>query len=805
MRKHLLEIVIGLLITIGAALVIGSGYLSYQSISAIVSSIHKENKPDEKLLLIRDIATGLDKAEDGIRIYAYSRRKSDLAAYKLFLQNIEDQVYTLQIADSTNISFLQNIDTISDLIEQKLSVWNEILSLYNTKVANQYLDTISEQLESKVESDSVRKNRKFFKKVFKRHKKEEIDEEKIIQDIEQFKQEDNKYALQAKQKELKLARTSNELTGRLYNLINKIQEDERIKRQHKANEADSLAKETYVWIGWLTLSGTLSALLVIIVLSIYIRKTRASHKALEASKLQTENLTKTKELFMANVSHELRTPMNAISGFVDQLLKKPLEESLKSTLNIIKSSSDHLVKVINEVLDFSKLQSGKMKLEAIHFNSSTVLDEIKYLFKIKAEEKQIEYTIEKGKKLPEVLFGDEVRLKQILINLISNAIKFTKNGSVNVFLDAENLKDQKFILSIIIEDTGIGIDKDNLDNIFEDFTQAEVETTRKFGGTGLGLSIVKKLIDLQKGTIKVESIKNKGSRFTCKIPYESGNIDKIEGSDIIIPAKIPEGLVNKKVLIADDEIYNRKLISSILKKWKMAFDQAEDGEKAIELLSKQQYDIIILDKQMPGADGLAVAKHIRQTMNRKQEEVSIILSSAAIADKDDLIRYKSLGIDAYLPKPFTEELLLSTLIEIFNTTDAQFENDNFTTLESNKENSSEVNLDELYNFAGNDLKFVMEMLNSFKESFERGFNEMNQFLKDNNMQEINNTAHKMASPCRHIGAEKLLELVKRAEHESQMNKDTRQIKKTFAAIENEYELVKSHIDDHIIKLNINPD
>jgi len=540
-------------------------------------------------------------------------------------------------------------------------------------------------------------------------------------------------------------------------------------------------------------------------LAIYIRKTRASQKALEASKLQTENLAKTKELFMANVSHELRTPMNAISGFVDQLLKKPLEESLKSTLNIIKSSSDHLVKVINEVLDFSKLQSGKMKLEAIHFKTSTVLNEIKYLFKNKAEEKQIEYTLEKDKNLPAVLFGDEVRLKQILINLISNAIKFTKDGSINVLLSAEKIKDHKFILSIIVEDTGIGIDKENLDNIFEDFTQAEVETSRKFGGTGLGLSIVKKLIDLQKGTISVESIKNKGSRFTCKIPYESGNIDKIEGIDIVIPTKIPGELINKKVLIADDEIYNRKLISSILKKWKMPFDQAEDGAIAIKLLSKQQYDIIILDKQMPVLDGLAVAKHIRQTMNRKQEEVSIILSSAAVADKDDLIRYKSLGIDAYLPKPFTEELLFSTLSEIFNTKDAQFENNKLTPVKSSEENSSEVNLSELYNFAGNDLKFVLEMLNSFKESFEKGFDEMNQFSKDNKMQEINDTAHKLASPCRHIGAEKLLELVKRAEHESKVIKDSKQIKKTFAAIENEYQMVKNHINDHIIKLNIKPD
>jgi len=651
-----------------------------------------------------------------------------------------------------------------------------------------------------VESDSLRKNRKFFKKIFKRQKEEDLDEEKIIKDIEQFKEEGKQYNLEAKKKEIKLAGTSSELTARLYNLINKIKEEERIGRQIKAKEADTLAAETYRLIGWLSLSGTLSALLVIIVLAIYIRKTRASQKALEASKLQTENLAQTKEMFMANVSHEIRTPMNAISGFVDQLLKKPLEENISGTLNIIKSSSDHLVKVINEVLDFSKLQSGKMSLEAVHFSSSALLHEIKWLFGKKADEKEIGFIIEKGLNLPETLYGDVVRLKQILINLISNAIKFTKEGNVKVIVDAEDINDQNFILGIVVEDTGIGIDKKNLEKIFEDFTQAEKETTRKYGGTGLGLSIVKKLIGLQNGSIGVESIKNKGSRFTCNIPYKLGDSSKIEETRIIIPDKLPEEIRKKHILIADDEIYNRKLISSILKKWKVSYDEAEDGQQAIEMLKTRHYDFIILDIQMPGADGFEVTQFIRQSLKRTSDETAIILSSAAVVGKEDFIHYKSLGINSYLPKPFTEELLLATFADIYSKTIVPTENKELEAVIKNSENSKVVNLEELYRFAGNDIEFVKEMLNNFIESFEKGLAEMKKSISDNNLDSINNIAHKMASPCRHIGADKLLEFIKNAEHESQLKSEAPQIKKILTDIENEYQLVKKQLIDHILKL-----
>jgi CheY-like chemotaxis protein/HPt (histidine-containing phosphotransfer) domain-containing protein len=461
------------------------------------------------------------------------------------------------------------------------------------------------------------------------------------------------------------------------------------------------------------------------------------------------------------------------------------------------------VRIINEVLDFSKLQSGKMKLGPVHFLTDTVVNEIRWLFENKAKEKNIEFTIEKDEKIPFALHGDVVRLKQILINLIANAIKFTKEGSVKVKLRVEKLNDRKILLFIDVQDTGIGIDKKNLANIFDDFSQAGEETTRKYGGTGLGLSIVKKLIDLQKGSIAVESILNKGSKFTCKIPFEIGDKNMVEET-IAVSVNVPDEIRKIKVLIADDEVYNRKLISSILKKWDIAHDEAVDGQQSIEMAKNGNYDFIILDKQMPVADGFEVTKYIRQSLGRTKDETVIIMSSAASVSNEDMLAYKSLGIDAYLPKPFTEELLLETLTRFIQ----KGENSPKVQLAKSGEisgpTSQDLNLDELHRFSGNDLDFVKEMLVRFIESFETGWIEIEQALLVNEMGNIRNIAHKIASPCRHIGAGKLLVLIKKIETQAETNTAVVQIKETFEEAGNEYQIVKKQINEHIDNLNSEP-
>ncbi len=263
--------------------------------------------------------------------------------------------------------------------------------------------------------------------------------------------------------------------------------------------------------------------LILFIIIRFVRKAYSYQLALENSKNEAEKLARTKELFMANMSHEIRTPVTAISGFTDQLLHESLNDNTTRSLKIIKSSSDHLLKIIDDILDFSKLQNNKLVLEKVNFRISQILEDVYVLFENKARENNIMLSYSISQDTPPVLLGDPYRLKQIMINLVSNAVKFTKNGKVNFAVSC--IKKQWDEIDLILEckDTGIGIDESKLKIIFEDFTQAEMSTTRKYGGTGLGLSIVRKLVEMQHGTIDFKSRKNQGTEIVCRIPYLTGD------------------------------------------------------------------------------------------------------------------------------------------------------------------------------------------------------------------------------------------------------------------------------------------
>ncbi len=800
MRKSYIEIIVGFLVAVSVLLVLASGYLSYKSLSSIVASIHSESVRDQKLNLIKSIATNLDKGEQGFRMYTYSKDEEDLKPYKNFLETIDADLEALRQAGKDNPQFLLNIDTISNLIYNKINVWNEILILNNTNIASHYLDTISKQLESKFENDSLRKNRSVFKKIFQRKKKVDLDEEKMITDIQQMKAKKEEHSSQIREKEQKLATSSSQITERLYGLIKKMEDEEVQKLNMKASEADVLANKTYRWIGWIAFSGTISALLVIFVLSRYLRRARAYQRALVASKKEAEMLAQTKERFIANVSHELRTPMGIISGFVEQLLKKPVEKSVERTLRIIKSSSDHLVRIIGDILDFSKLQSGKMKLDATHFRIEDIIEEVQMLFGSKAEESNILLEVSMGENLPPVLFGDQIRLKQILINLIGNAIKFTHQGKVKAGLNAVNLREESFDMKLIVEDTGIGIDSKDLDQIFQDFNQAERSTSRKYGGTGLGLSIVKHLIDLHNGTIEVSSEKGKGTIFTCTIPYRVGDETKIE-KFLTDHTDLPESIKHLNVLCVDDEPYNRELMSAILTKWGLPHAVAVDGHDAIEKIGTGEFDVVLMDVRMPGMDGFQATKYIRESLHLEPEQLAVILSTATLLSDEDKKKFNSQGFNGYIPKPFTEEQLYRTLKSVIKADKKIRNNKSDTLVKDQTVKPDRINLTELYRFADRDENFAKEMLEKFIESFETGLKNMQSSFGDENRKQIGDAAHKMASPCRHIGANILLDGLKRIES---MTADDYtsfdKIRVSISAVEKEFAEVKRQIGDHLTKI-----
>ncbi|HEX7493136.1 MAG TPA: ATP-binding protein, partial [Bacteroidales bacterium] len=633
---------IGLLMILAVILLSATGYLSYRNLSSIVTSIRVDVKPDLRLLSIREISMDLEKAQNSIRIYTNTHDTLDLQPYYTIISNIDEKVSRLHSECLNDTLVLQQTDTISKLIEENIVIWNQLLYLHNNHTVFEYLKQLSVRLDSS--SVEARKSDNILKRVFSRSNKNRLNEEEIISDLKEIQQQDSITKERLTKREARLAVTGSEIKEKFYDLIAKIENEISGLINAKALAANKLATKTYIWLAMFSVSGTLLAILVMLIIIRYVRKTHAYQIALQNSKIETEKLARTKELFMANMSHEIRTPVTAISGFTEQLLHEKYDEATIRTLKIIKSSSDHLADIINDILDFSKLQNGKLALERVHFNIVQILEDVYSLFERQALRNNARLSYSISPDTPQVLLGDPYRLKQIIINLVGNSIKFTQNGKVHFGVSCIIKQAEEIELVMEFIDTGIGIDESKINLIFEDFTQEEMSTTRKYGGTGLGLSIVKKLIELHNGTIDCVSKKNQGTKITCHIPCFKGDEKKVK-KDVEQPLFIPEEIRNLKILIVDDEEYNRLLFKTILSRWNVKYSEAANGIEALEMLKSDRYNLLFMDARMPGIDGLKATQLIRKEMNITESEMPVICISAASVS-EDWQKYRKAGMNA---------------------------------------------------------------------------------------------------------------------------------------------------------------
>lgn len=384
---------------------------------------------------------------------------------------------------------------------------------------------------------------------------------------------------------------------------------------------------------------------------------------LNMAKQQLEESLKIRERFMANMSHEIRTPMNAIIGFSNLLLKEEFSDEIRQYVNAIKTSGENLLVIINDILDFSKLKSGKITIESIDFNIRELVTSVIEMMLPEAIEKGIQFSSVIDKNIQEYLIGDPVRLNQILINLINNAIKFTNEGSVKFSVSIIEDTDEYSFLQFSISDTGIGISDENRCKIFEDFTQASSETTRKYGGTGLGLAITKQLVELQNGNIDVKSNLNEGSTFTVQLKF-----DKPENPESRIPIKSNDSyegrpLVGLKVLVVEDNFFNQALVVRILENSLCKVDVADNGIIAVEKVEKNTYDVVLMDIQLPEMDGYKATEHIRTKLPEGKKEIPI-LAMTAHAFREEIEKCLKCGMNDYISKPFKENELYDKLTKI---------------------------------------------------------------------------------------------------------------------------------------------
>jgi len=783
---------------LAVVLLSAAGYLSYRNLSSIVTSIQLNLKPDLRLLSIRDISMDLEKAQNSIRIYTITHDTLELQTYYNIISKLDKKVLRLSSEFQNDPVLLNQTVAIKKLIEENIFIWNQLLYLHNNHTVVENLKQLSVRLDSS-SAETQKPERNILKRVFSRSTKSRLNEKEIISDIREIQQQDSITNERVIRRESKLAVTSSQIKEQFYDLITKIENEISGLINAKAEAANKLATKTYIWLALFSASGTILAILVMFIIIRYVRKTRDYQIALQSSKDEAEKLARTKELFMANMSHEIRTPVTAISGFTEQLLHEPLDESTARTMKIIKSSSDHLTNIINDILDFSKLQNGKLTLEKVHFNIGQILEEVHALFEKQAIRNNTVLSYSLSQETPAVLLGDPYRLKQIIINLVSNSVKFTKNGKVQ--FNVKSITKQSTDIELILEfiDTGIGIDESKLNYIFEDFTQEEMSTTRKYGGTGLGLSIVKRLVELHSGTIECKSRKNEGTRITCFIPYIRGDEKQVK-KEVEPPLYIPEEIRNLKILIVDDEEYNRLLFKTILNRWNVKYNEVSNGMEALETLKTDRFDLLFMDARMPGIDGLKTTQFIRDEMHIRESEMPVICISAASVN-EDWQKYKKAGMNAFLPKPFTEEMLLTTILSVIKdyttTTDAH------TISKSNSESggSDKIDLRNLYHISGGDEQFVKQMLLSFIDSTKRGLKEMKDAVTSGQWSLVADITHKMLPPCRHIGAMDLFNYLKEIEKSIHDKSDTGTVEKLTGESFKEFEIVSDILKEHISKIN----
>ena len=783
---------------LAVVLLSATGYLSYRNLSSIVTSIQLDLKPDLRILSIREISMDLEKAQNSIRIYTSTHNTLDLKLYYAIISNIDDKVSRLRSECLTDSLVLQQTDTISKLIEKNIVIWNQILYLYNNHTVVEDLKQLSDRLDSSsLEASKTEKN--ILKRVFSSTNKNRLNEKEIISNLKEIEQQDSITKERLMMRESTLAVTSSEIKEQFYDLITKIENEISGIINAKALAANKLAARTYIWLAMFSVSGTLLAILVMLIIVRYVRKTHVYQIALQTSKDEAEKLARTKELFMANMSHEIRTPVTAISGFTEQLLHEPLDENINHMLKIIKSSSDHLAKIINDILDFAKLQNGRLSLEKVHFTIAQILEDVFALFERNALRNNTSLTYSISPETPYVLLGDPYRLKQIMINLVSNSVKFTKNGMVNLSVDCIKKESSEIELVIEVTDTGIGIEESKIDFIFEDFTQEEMSTTRKYGGTGLGLSIVKKLIELQSGTIVCVSRKNHGTTITCNIPYQTGD-EKLVRKEVNPPLYIPEEIRNLKILIVDDEEYNRLLFKTILNRWKVSNHEVANGMEALEILKSDRFDLLFMDARMPGIDGLKATRFIRDEMNITESEMPVICISAASV-KEDWQKYRQAGMNAVLPKPFTEETLLTTILSVIKDYEPVTNVEPISEEKIKSTAPDKINLDNLYHISGGDEQFVKQMLVSFIDSTKKGLDEMQEAVKSGRVDSVADLAHKMLPPCKHIGASDLCNLLRKIEENIKKKVEPQALEKLLEETILEFEVVSGLIKDQITKIS----
>jgi len=774
-RSITLKVLIGYLLV--AALAAVAVWFIHSQVIKFSDITQSNSLNNNQLLLVSEIATDLYETESTGRRFIQSGDTTDLNRYSAQIDSIQNKIDSLRKTYAERV-MMNELDSITTLLSKKSENLEQLLKLRTQDENTSYYAQVIEELQKldpafgELDYDTrfsalEPHQRDVLIKLLEFSKDESSEQlsslssdslivsvKKVLNELEQ---ENQKFREIINKKENELLKNDIVLNEQLRNLLTEIELEERQISLSRVENSQILLKQVSRII---IIVGIASILIILLFLFLIVRdisKGQRYRVKLEEAKLFTEALMQRREQFMSTITHDLRSPLNSVIGYTELMKKSGLNTKQEHYLGHLKKSSEFILHLVNDLLDLSKLEAGKMGVEKLPFNPKNLLEETFQNTIPGNDKKDLKLTVIAPEDTNCTVLSDPFRIKQILSNLIANAFKFTESGGITVAISMKKEIEDSYLLTISIIDTGIGISKLKQQEIFEEFSQEHNQIEKKFGGTGLGLAITKKIVGLLKGSMELRSEPGKGSEFTVHIPV----IKISEKIEILIETELSDfDLSGKNILVVDDESSQLALAKELIKSVGMNCETSTNGEEALLKLQQKSYHLVVTDIQMPKMDGFNLVKAIKNNTNLSEIPVIAVSGRTNVTNAT----YLQAGFSGNLLKPYRPSELLMKIGEILN---VKLKNNNLQ-LKNFTSNSKDYSLDEILLFAGADKKALATILNAFINSNKINLKEILYAQKQNDFERAAQIAHRMLPMFKQLKAGKIigkLEQLERKEHE----------------------------------------
>jgi signal transduction histidine kinase/CheY-like chemotaxis protein len=796
------QVIIGFSLTIIAVGI--AGFIAFKSTRQLVTSLVTLTQPNPKLDRLELALRAATDAEGSIRLYSITHKNIDFFQYKSSIKQVDTNIRALAKIMNDDPVQRKRILSIKSLVNLKMKNINAFiafkksrdsiagasmnfdllssaandsakLKLLTRTTENVTFDTIYPQKITPAAAAAVK--RKFFDRLLGLNKPKKVESKPVLPSVLAKKStvidstyvpvKDTTYIGRLRKfynqriqnqiatdeelngREAALIRLNSRMISQLMVIIESLKKAEQVHTEAGAIAASDIGNRAVMIISMVAGAALLTVILFTLYIFHGIRKNILLNEELVRAKQHAEALASVKEEFLANMSHEIRTPLNAIIGYSERLSQTALDKKQGEFISAVQKSSDLLLATVNDILDFSKIEAGKLRIDAIPFEPAAVVKEVVDTLQLIADKKQLPLHFDTSAIDDLFVTGDPIRLKQILINLTNNGIKFTDRGFVKIICSKEE-ESENIVLKFQVADTGMGIEQDKLDLIFDAFSQADASSTRRFSGTGLGLAICKKLVELQEGTLNVQSVLEEGSVFTVVIPYLPANEERVIYVKQVAGKPNVEQIKNKHLLLVDDDQYNIDLTRMMLDEWGIRYDAVRNGLDAMELVLRNNYDLVLTDIHMPEVSGIQLTRYIRSIEDPKKSTVPVIAFTANVM-KDDLDNYLKAGINDFLLKPFTSAQVLDKILTVLGVEYELAAIQDAPVLSEINHADLSPEITSLRRFTGDDPAALSKVIHSFIENGTINLKELNDSLVNGNDHEMGELAHKMLTPFSQLG------------------------------------------------------